>query len=121
MASNVRWLSTASYTELTTRLGNSTASGSQNIDLKEKTSPKSPSLLDQAPKEINSENIYSNVKSASPSTALDSIAEGTKLPPIPSFSEFINSDRAKGSQLLTSKNHSADSMQKNREKRARYQ
>lgn len=121
MASNIRWLSTANYMELTTRLSTSSDSSSHNINPKEKSSSTSPSLLDQVPKEITNEKIHCRVKSETPSTTLESITQDTKLPPIPSITEFINSKRARGSQLSTSKNHSPNSMQKNREKRTRFQ
>ncbi|XP_059633271.1 ATP-dependent DNA helicase Q-like 3 [Cornus florida] len=117
VASTVRWLSTSNFTELMTRLSTSTGSTSKSINSKMNSSPTSSSLLDR-PTEIRNEEIHDSVRSETNVNPPQSISQGIKLPPIPSFSDFINSKKANDNQL-SSKSHSPSGDPKNLEKRMR--
>ncbi|GAV78575.1 DEAD domain-containing protein/Helicase_C domain-containing protein [Cephalotus follicularis] len=84
VASTLRWLSTTNSTDLTDRLGFSTGYSSENITSKEALGTASPSLK-QGPTETTEVELSGSVRLetlyASPTT---------RLPPIPSFSEFVN-------------------------------
>lgn len=116
MASTIRWLSTANEKELTSRLSvRDPASPSP-----EQTGISCSPLVDQVEDGITNENVYCSVESKTPTT-LECNLPDTKLPPIPSFSNFIKSKKAEGRQLSPFQNHSPSSTQKNRDKRARYE
>uniref|UniRef100_A0A175YL56 ATP-dependent DNA helicase n=1 Tax=Daucus carota subsp. sativus TaxID=79200 RepID=A0A175YL56_DAUCS len=119
MASIMRWLPTANEMELSSRLSAMTdpaASSTEQIGISSSASP----LVDQVSYDISNENMYCSVESNTPTT-LESNLSDTKLPPIPSFSDYMKNKKAKGSQLSPSENLSPSAMQKNRDKRARYQ
>lgn len=118
MASTMRWLSTANEKELSSRLS-ATHPASPSPEQTGTSSSASP-LVDQVPDEITNENIYCSIKSKIPTT-LESNLPDTELPPIPSFSEFLKSKKAEGRRLSPLQNHSPSSMQKNGDKRPRYQ
>lgn len=120
MASTVRWLSTAEEMELTSRLSTMTDPASPSTEQIGISCSTSPTLVNQVLNKISNENMHCSIKSRTPTT-LESNSPDTKLPPIPSFSEFMKSKKAKGSQLSPSQNRSPSSLQKNRDKRARYQ
>lgn len=116
MASTIRWLSTANEKELTSRLSvRDPASPSP-----EQTGISCSPLVDQVEDGITNENVYCSVESKTPTT-LECNLPDTKLPTIPSFSNFIKSKKAEGRQLSPFQNHSPSSTQKNRDKRARYE
>ncbi|KAK9275331.1 hypothetical protein L1049_022595 [Liquidambar formosana] len=126
VASTVRWLSTTDLAELTSRLGTSISSNLENITSKADSPLSSSSLLDQGPVEISNEEIHGSGRSetylnASP---LQSSSQDMGLPQIPSFSEFINSRKAKDNQsnlLSRSGKEAPKGVQKNLEKRMRLQ
>ncbi|XP_041005568.1 ATP-dependent DNA helicase Q-like 3 isoform X1 [Juglans microcarpa x Juglans regia] len=104
VASTVRWLSTTSLSELTTRLGTATSLTSEDILSKAEPSTTSLPLLDQGPTKFTSEELNGSSRSeislgVSP---LQSTSSSTDLPVIPSFSDYVNSRKAKGSLTNTS-------------------
>lgn len=104
VASTVRWLSTTSLSELTTRLGTATSLTSEDILSKAEPSTTSLPLLDQGPTKFTSEELNGNSRSeislgVSP---LQSTLSSTELPVIPSFSDYVNGSKAKGSLTNTS-------------------
>ncbi|KAM7513062.1 hypothetical protein LguiB_011937 [Lonicera macranthoides] len=123
MASTVRWLSTANSVELTNRLGitkypifpntvsRESSSSAPNAISRETSSP--------APTETSEKNISSSVGSETYSSSIQSTCEVTKLPPIPSFSEFMSNRNSKDNWLSKSKKQSPNTGEKNPEKRSR--
>ncbi|KAK1377846.1 ATP-dependent DNA helicase [Heracleum sosnowskyi] len=118
MASTMRWLSTANVKELTSRLS-ATDPASPSPEQTGISCSASP-LVDQVADEITNEKVYCSVESKTP-TMLESNLPDTKLPPIPSFSEFMKSIKSEGRQSSPFQNLSPSSTQKNRDKRARHQ
>ncbi|TKY72879.1 ATP-dependent DNA helicase Q 3 [Spatholobus suberectus] len=108
VASTVRWLTTASSVELTNRLCEINASTSMNA-LSEAVQPlTSPPALDSCAKDISNEPPGNASPETSPCVVpMESSSFNTKLPQIPSFSEFVNSRKAKGDQLHGTKKHSS--------------
>nr|GMC96139.1 ATP-dependent DNA helicase Q-like 3 isoform X1 [Ipomoea batatas] len=117
MASTVRWLSTADRTELTNKLG---------------CAPDPPKDLQQ-PSEANcsSESLTSSIALSAglnnektnsavlETEAAENVSPATTLPPIPSFSEYINSRKVKSHHESKSKKRSPDMSQKNIQKKMR--
>ncbi|KAI5320060.1 hypothetical protein L3X38_039768 [Prunus dulcis] len=109
VASTVRWLSSADYTGLTNRLG--TINSSLSDDAPTETEPPAArSPLVEGPTETSV--AVSPTEIASPST---------RLPPIPSFSQFINTRKTKDNRSSASEKKSPNGVQKNLEKRMRLQ
>ncbi|XP_034224352.1 ATP-dependent DNA helicase Q-like 3 isoform X2 [Prunus dulcis] len=109
VASTVRWLSSADYTGLTNRLG--TINSSLSDDAPTETEPPAArSPLVEGPTETS--------VAVSP-TEIDS--PSTRLPPIPSFSQFINTRKTKDNRSSASEKKSPNGVQKNLEKRMRLQ
>lgn len=109
MASTVRWLSTASLTELTNRLQPDTPN-METLKQKEDTIPEPTSSSINSIKAVK-EIINEKVRIGPPSTAQtsDSIVQKLVLPPVPSFSEFVRNNKAKGGQAISnSKRNSSD-------------
>ncbi|KAL5752386.1 hypothetical protein ACOSQ2_022893 [Xanthoceras sorbifolium] len=122
VASTIRWLSTTDSTELTNRLGTTTTSSSfpsetrQTCRGEEEEPPAAPSpLLDQQLHGSSTASSETSNKSASTKESASSI---TRLPVIPSFSEFVNCKKAKN-QLDASEKQSPN--KKNPEKKMRLQ
>ncbi|KAI4335195.1 hypothetical protein L6164_013865 [Bauhinia variegata] len=113
VASTVRWLSTANSTDLINRLRVNDASPSMNALSEAEYTTITPSSADHCAKEAAS-NARSETSCALP---IESASFNTKLPAIPSFSEFVNSKKAKGNQLNTSQKRSQDKSIKTAEKR----
>ncbi|XP_010261815.1 PREDICTED: ATP-dependent DNA helicase Q-like 3 isoform X2 [Nelumbo nucifera] len=129
VASTVRWISTASSAELMDRLGN--CSMKENDTCKMESLP-SPSLPLTAPKDggegpievckeeidgvVGSECSFNHLKLETPS-------QDIKLPPIPSFSDFVKSKgkESRSNISSTSNKHSTTLVQKNAEKRMKFQ
>ncbi|CAI0461432.1 unnamed protein product [Linum tenue] len=98
VASTVRWLATATSSDLTNRLGNVTptspcrskvpteASPKETVDEGNRTGTTSPELHDNTAAAVES-----GISSAS--TPGPPASASTKLPPIPSFSEFVNRNK----------------------------
>ncbi|XP_031093532.1 ATP-dependent DNA helicase Q-like 3 isoform X2 [Ipomoea triloba] len=117
MASTVRWLSTADPTELTNKLG---------------CAPDPPKDLQQ-PSEANcsSESLTSSIALSAglnnektnsavlETEAAENVSPATTLPPIPSFSEYINSRKVKSHHESKSKKRLPDMSQKNIQKKMR--
>ncbi|XP_030488057.2 ATP-dependent DNA helicase Q-like 3 [Cannabis sativa] len=115
VASTVRWLSTTTSVELTDRLGAIASSASQP-----ETSSLASPTLDLGHQEHTTEYFESSVvpktlTCASPIECFSS--PSAKLPAIPSFSEFINSKKAKDKQPR----RSPGGVEKNSEKRMKLQ
>ncbi|CAK9155200.1 unnamed protein product [Ilex paraguariensis] len=121
VASTVRWIPTANMVELTNRLGIATSPASEHISSKTNSSLMSPTMLDQVSTEVSSEEVHGSARSETPSSALQSISQDIKLPPVPSFSEFVSSKKSKENQTSTSKKQSSNRVPMNLEKRMRYQ
>lgn len=112
VASTVRWLTTASSDDLMSRLGAMKASTSMNVVSEAEHSLTQPHALDSCSKEDTSNEVSGNDRSeTSPcgerGVPIESSSFNTKLPQIPSFSEFANSRKAKGDQLNDTKKHSS--------------
>lgn len=121
VASTVRWLSTASSTELTNRLSIADNPCSEkNTELPPLPSP-SP-VLDLSKFEMNNEEF----RSSSPvlETSASNLPEqkpspAVPLPSIPSFSEFVNGIKEKTNQSNKSHRHSLNKDKKDPVKRTR--
>ncbi|KAJ8764555.1 hypothetical protein K2173_006295 [Erythroxylum novogranatense] len=106
LASTVRWLSTTNSTELRARLAIDTPSPTGNV--------MSEISMEQKPPKTSNADISCSISSGrsirtSPSK---SASQSTKLPSLPSFSEFVNSCKRKGQQLNAPQNQSPRSMEK---------
>ncbi|CAK9149471.1 unnamed protein product [Ilex paraguariensis] len=121
VASTVRWIPTANMVELTNRLGIATSPASEHLSSKTNSSLMSPTMLDQVSTEVSSEEVHGSARSETPSSALQSISQDIKLPPVPSFSEFVSSKKSKENQTSTSKKQSSNRVPMNLGKRMRYQ
>nr|KYP43707.1 ATP-dependent DNA helicase Q5 [Cajanus cajan] len=109
VASTVRWLTTASSTELMSRLCAINASTTKNVVSEAEqplTSP--PALEDTCAGDTSNEHSGNARSETSPCVVpIESSSFSTKLPQIPSFSEFVNSRKAKGDPLNDTKMHSS--------------
>lgn len=85
VASTVRWLSTANTTDLTSRL----ATTGQSPTSKKSTEVE-PSCISNHAMKMNKKDDDANVTSGHPSSPSTNTYNDIKLPPIPSFSEFVN-------------------------------
>ncbi|GMH13760.1 hypothetical protein Nepgr_015601 [Nepenthes gracilis] len=109
LASTVRWLSTATLPDLMYRLGTTTTSASTSENPTSKTI----------------EDVHGSAGLSPPPVALPSqsiLSRKQALPSIPSFSEFLNSRKGKGSpsyRLSSSKEHSLERVRERAEKRTR--
>lgn len=120
VASTVRWLSTANAAELTSRLP--TTSQSPTIKMATEMEPSSsisPCVSDQASK--MNEKDHGNVSSGDPLSQSLSTYSNTKLPTIPSFSEFVNKKSSKDSKPPTLNRDSSYGVNKKPDKRSRIQ
>lgn len=120
VASTIRWLSTANSIELTNRLGIDTDSPSVNFISKEEP-PAAPSpSSEQPPAKITGKELDGSCRSETPIGAFqtESHFPSTRLPVIPSFSEFVNRRKVKDNQLNTS---GKESPKKDLDKRMRLQ
>eukprot|EP00258_Populus_trichocarpa_P041254 XP_024457273.1 ATP-dependent DNA helicase Q-like 3 isoform X5 [Populus trichocarpa] len=140
VASTVRWLSSTTLVELTNRLG----PGTPSVPVSKEHPPETPPspLLEQRPPETTNLKRHSSFHSPlleqkSPETTTprldhtfqsetsmntspsESSSLSTKLPSIPSFSEFVNSKKEKGNHANTSQNQSHMRLEKTGEKRLR--
>ncbi|GMI76989.1 A. THALIANA RECQ HELICASE 3 [Hibiscus trionum] len=103
VASKIRWLSTASsVAEIANQIGTSITSPSVNIAHKEEPSPimASTTLHDERgdeEKEVIGELHRGNIESDASIKPLP-LQMQTKLPPIPSFSQFVNRSKLKETQ-----------------------
>ncbi|XP_020424158.1 ATP-dependent DNA helicase Q-like 3 isoform X2 [Prunus persica] len=122
VASTVRWLSSADYTGLTNRLGTVNSSLSDDA-LPETEPPAARSPLVEGPTEITSSDFHDSVRSeTSVAVSPTEIASPSiRLPPIPSFSQFINTRKTKDNRSSASEKKSPNGVQKNLEKRMRLQ
>lgn len=106
VASTVRWLTTASSSELMNRLSAINVSTSTDV-LSEAEQTLTPPALDPCTKDTNNEHSSNARSEISPCVVpMESSSFNNKLPQIPSFSEFVNSRKAKGDQLNDTKTHS---------------
>ncbi|EXB38976.1 ATP-dependent DNA helicase Q-like 3 [Morus notabilis] len=122
VASTVRWLSTSTTVELIDRLGTSTSSPSQSVSTKAETHTTTP-MVEQSHRENTTDEFHSGIGSQTPTcdSPMESASPSTELSPIPSFSEFINSRKAKHIPSRSSKRQSPDRVEKDVEKRMRLQ
>ncbi|KAM7260883.1 hypothetical protein ACFE04_026358 [Oxalis oulophora] len=144
VASTMRWLSTTTSYELTSRLGLSTTSPSEGNIVNEELHPEPSPLQEKCYTNIEVPQVEvstSPLQSPSPSTtskcntnigvpqvevstsSLPSSSPSTtsKLPPIPSFSEFVNSKKSKDRQMNALQKQSPGKREDNREKKLRLQ
>ncbi|KAK6784562.1 hypothetical protein RDI58_018017 [Solanum bulbocastanum] len=122
MASTARWLSTASPMELVNKLSSSTPP--QNVTSIGNCTSASSNLSVPISVKFNDEEVHDNAGSQDPIRSPASPLHGSasaKLPPILSFSQFINSGKAKENLASASKRQSPDKGKKNLEKRMRFQ
>lgn len=122
VASTVRWLSTSTTVELTDRLGTSTSSPSPSVSTKAETHATTP-MVEQSHRENATDEFHSGIGSQTPTcdSPMESASPSAELSPIPSFSEFINSRKAKHIPSRSSKRQSPDRVEKDVEKRTRLQ
>lgn len=121
VASTVRWLSTASSTELTTRLSHSIT---DNPCSEKNTEPSPSPVLDLSKPDMGNEEFHSSRSpvletSASNLTKQNASPAATPLPPIPSFSEFVSGRKEKANQSNKSQRHSLNRDEKDPVKRTR--
>ncbi|XP_048133059.1 ATP-dependent DNA helicase Q-like 3 isoform X5 [Rhodamnia argentea] len=118
VANTVRWLSTTNSTDLTNRLRISDDLASENTPPKQEPSGSTSSSLNQ----VITETINEEVPSVTSSTNLSCVSSvqsstttAASLPPIPSFSEFTKSRKAKDRAV----DKLPETVEKNMEKRMR--
>lgn len=121
VASTVRWLTTASSSELINRLSAINASTSMNvlseaenllIPANQPLTPAeqpltSPPALDPYARDTSNEHSGTARSETSACVLPMEGSFSTNLPQIPSFSEFVNNRKAKGDQLHDTKRHSS--------------
>lgn len=103
VASTVRWLSTTNSTDLVSRLRGVDASSSMIVSSEEEHPVKTPPLSDPSMKEgtDNEPDAIPESETSPCALPIESSSLKTNLPPIPSFSEFVNSKKVKGSPTRT--------------------
>ncbi|XP_047172251.1 ATP-dependent DNA helicase Q-like 3, partial [Vigna umbellata] len=109
VASTVRWLTTATSSELMNRLCAINASAEAEQSLTPAEQPfKPPPTLDPCAEDTSNEYSGNARSETSPCIVpMESCSfNNTNLPQIPSFSEFLNSRKTKGDQLNDTKKHS---------------
>ncbi|CAL0304804.1 unnamed protein product [Lupinus luteus] len=109
VASTVRWMTTTSPDNLINRLGAMNASTSISVSPKAENSLTPPPALDPNAKEDTSNELPDNARleTVACDMPIESSSFDTKLPEIPSFSEFVNSRKEKGDQLKDTKKYSS--------------
>ncbi|XP_021273535.1 ATP-dependent DNA helicase Q-like 3 [Herrania umbratica] len=122
VASTVRWLSTTSSAEITNRVATSTTSH-ENSTCKENPPLTASTKYDQREKEIIGEEHCGNIELETSASALplQNPSSSTKLPTIPSFSQFVNIRKSKETQPNASEKHSPKKLETNTKKRMRLQ
>ncbi|XVF59861.1 hypothetical protein PTKIN_Ptkin07bG0309700 [Pterospermum kingtungense] len=115
VASTVRWLTTTTSSEITNRIGTIATSPSENITCKEEPPLTASTMFDLREEAIMGEEHCSKIESETSASAspMQSASPGTKLPPIPSFSQFVNSRKSKESQSNAPEEHSPKKHDKN--------
>lgn len=126
MASTARWLSTAGPMELMNKLSCSNPAPPHPEDVTSigNCTPASSNLSVPISVTVNDENVHDNARSQDPIRSPASPLHGSasaKLPPILSFSQFINSGKTKENLASASKRQSPDRGKRNLEKRMRFQ
>ncbi|XVE82414.1 hypothetical protein DITRI_Ditri16bG0002700 [Diplodiscus trichospermus] len=123
VASTARWLSATSSAEITDRIGIVTASPSANITCKEEPPLTTSTMFHQREETIIGEEHCGKIESETSVSVLplQSASQGTKLPSIPSFSQFVNSRKLKETEANASEEHSPQKLEKNMKKRMRFQ
>lgn len=121
MASTVRWLSTASPDDLTSRLGTGARTTLDDKSPRPNCTLPSPSEINPELTQVADEKIVGGNESDNPLKALESVSQETELPPILSFSEFINRRNAEEKKSTISKRQSTDGVHTGIEKRTKYQ
>ncbi|XP_022751520.1 ATP-dependent DNA helicase Q-like 3 isoform X3 [Durio zibethinus] len=122
VASTVRCLSTTTCAaEITNRVG-VIATSSENIARKEEPPLAASTMFHQREETIIGEENCGKIESETSVSAQppQSASPGTKLPPIPSFSQFVNSRKSNETQTNASEEHSPK-IEKNMKKRMRLQ
>lgn len=126
MANTTRWLSTAGPMELMSKLSSSNPAPPppENVTYIVNCTPTSSNLSVPISANANDEKVHDNAGSQdliwSPASPLHG-SPSTNLPPILSFSQFINSGKAKENRASASKRESPDKGKRNLEKRMRFQ
>lgn len=124
MVSTTRWLSTADPIELMNKLSSSNpALPSENVASIVNCTPTSSNLLVPMSASVNDEEVRDNAGSQDPIRSPASPLHGSpsaKLPPILSFSQFINSRKVKN-HASASNRESPDRGKRKLEKRMRFQ
>lgn len=122
VASTVRWLTTTSSSEITKRIGIVATSPPENITCEEEPHLTSSSTAFHQREENSISGDIESEISASAAMPLQSASSPvTKPPPIPSFSQFVNSKKSKDSRSNAAKEkHSPEKRDKSM-KRMRFQ
>ncbi|XP_019415166.1 PREDICTED: ATP-dependent DNA helicase Q-like 3 isoform X8 [Lupinus angustifolius] len=109
VASTVRWLTTTTPDNLINRLGAMNVSTSISVSPKAENSLTPSPALDPNAKEDSSNELPDNARLETAARAMptESSSFDTKLPEIPSFSEFVNSRKEKRDQLKDTKKYSS--------------
>lgn len=121
LASTVRWISTANSEALMNRLNSCQSPGCSATNAKSDCSL--PSVSPSGGKSIvtDDEKLHDSSGSEAPVRALQHASEDKKLPPIPSFSDFINSRNPNDNKNLKSRKQPPSRDDKNPDKRMRNQ
>ncbi|PON66001.1 Helicase [Parasponia andersonii] len=119
VANTVRWLSTTTSVELTDRVGAIANSPSANVPSRPETPAAISPMMDQVHRENTTDDFQSSVGSETRTctSPVESASPSAQLPPIPSFSEFINSRKVNHKQSRLS----TEGVEKNLEKRMKLQ
>lgn len=124
LASTARWISTANSEELVNRLKSSSpACEATSTKTDSFSTPTSTSAIDggvQIQTNDEKEKECHSMESETPVRALQNVCEDAKLPPIPSFSDFVNRRKPNDNQLTNSRNQSSTSSNWRLEKRMKY-
>lgn len=124
VASSVRWLSTTTSTELANRLSTITNTSSDNVSQKAEPPATASSIADQEPIGNTTEDLECSIGSETTTSASpmeNASSPSSRLLPILSFSEFINSKKVKANESKTLQKQSPNRVDKNLEKKMRLQ
>lgn len=107
VASTIRWLTTTSSINLMNRLCAINPSTSVNVFSEAEHPLTSPPASDPCAKEETTNELSGNAITETIPCDVPLESSNTNLPPIPSFSEFVNSRKAKRNQSSDTNKHSS--------------
>lgn len=122
VASAVRWLSTTTSTELANRLSTNASISSENVSLEAEHLTTASSMAEQESTGNTPEDLQCSIGSETTTSASpmeNASSPSSRLPSIPSFSEFINSKKVKDNESKTLQKKSPNRVEKNVEKKMR--